>query len=111
MMNFKEVLADVNVIVSPATAVTAPPIPADAVANGESDLSTVTELMRFIFATNLTGHPSISFPVGYDSKGLPIGMQATARAWHEHTLLRLANVADTLVEKKKPQAYWGILKD
>jgi Asp-tRNA(Asn)/Glu-tRNA(Gln) amidotransferase A subunit family amidase len=111
MRNFNEALSKVDVILTPATAVTAPPIPADAVAEGESDLSIVTELMRFIFATNLTGHPSISFPVGYDSKGLPIGMQATGRAWHEHALLRLANVADTVVEKKRPQAYFPIIED
>jgi len=109
MMNFNNVLADVDVIVSPATAVTAPPIPADAIAAGESDLSTVTELMRYVFPGNLTGLPAISFPVGYDSKGLPIGMQLMGRAWNEHTLLRLANAAETATEKKKPQAYYPIL--
>jgi Asp-tRNA(Asn)/Glu-tRNA(Gln) amidotransferase A subunit family amidase len=109
MRNFANVLADVDVIVSPATAVTAPLIPADAVADGESDLSVVTELMRYVFPGNLTGLPAISFPVGYDSKGLPIGMQMMGRAWNEHTLLRLANAAETATEKKKPQAYYPIL--
>jgi len=109
MTNFSNVLADVDVIVSPATAVTAPPIPANAIADGESDLSVVTELMRYVFSGNLTGLPAISFPVGYDSKGLPIGMQAMGRAWNEHTLLRLANAAETATEKKKPQAYYSIL--
>lgn len=109
MTNFNKALADVDVILTPATAVTAPPIPADAIADGESDLSVVTELMRYVFSGNLTGLPAISFPVGYDSKGLPIGMQAMGRAWNEHTLLRLANAAETATEKKKPQAYYSIL--
>ncbi len=31
---------------------------------------------------NLTGHPAISIPCGWDDEGMPIGLQAVAR-WHE----------------------------
>ncbi len=41
----------------------ASPIPPDALTKGESDLSTLTELMRFIPAANLGGFPAISFPI------------------------------------------------
>ncbi len=36
---------------------------------GESDLSTVGQLMRFVFLSNFTGHPAISLPAGHNSQG------------------------------------------
>ena len=57
---------------------------------GWSDLGAVTELMRFAMPGNLTGLPAIAFPVGYDERGLPTGMQAMGRPWEEHLLLRIA---------------------
>src|SRR5690606_8396965 len=52
---FMRALNDVDVILTPSTAMTAPPINPSAVGVGESDLSTLTELMRFATAANLTG--------------------------------------------------------
>jgi len=39
---------------------------------------------------NLAGIPSISLPVGFDGKGLPIGMQIMGKPFDETTLLRVA---------------------
>ncbi len=110
MAIFQEVYRQVDVVVTPATAVTAPPIPADGIPDGLSDLSTVTELMRYIIPGNLIGLPAISFPVGYAPNGLPIAMQAMGRPWEEHLLLRVAAVAEKLVERKRPQIYYSILE-
>jgi Asp-tRNA(Asn)/Glu-tRNA(Gln) amidotransferase A subunit family amidase len=107
--NFKRALEQVDMILTPTTAVAAPPIPKDALPNGNSDLSTTIAIMRFVTAGNMTGLPAISFPVGYTQKGLPIGMQAMGRAWEEHTLLRLAVNAEQAVERKEPQVYYKIL--
>ena len=98
-----------DVILTPTTAITAPLIPPGGLQCGWSDLSTVTELMRFIFPGNLTGLPAVSFPVGYDTGGLPIGMQAIGRPWAEHCLLRIAYSAEQMVERKKPQIFFEIL--
>jgi Asp-tRNA(Asn)/Glu-tRNA(Gln) amidotransferase A subunit family amidase len=68
------------------------------------------ETMRFAYLSNFTGHPAISFPAGYDSAGLPIGLQAIGRAWSERLLLRLAAFADTLVERRRPQRYYPTLE-
>ncbi|WP_456481065.1 amidase, partial [Oceanithermus sp.] len=89
-----EVLARVDLIVTPTTAIPAPPIPKAAESDGISDLGTVTQLMRFIFLTNLTGHPSLSLPAGYTSEGLPVGLQLIGRAWGERTLLEAAGVLE-----------------
>ena len=41
----------------------------DVLQAGESDLSTVGQLMRFVFLSNFTGHPAISLPAGHNSQG------------------------------------------
>ena len=109
MANFQHVFESVDVIVTPATGIAAPPIPASALPDGDSDLTTLAEIMRFVTPANLTGLPAISFPAGYSPAGLPVGMQAIGRAWDEVTLLRLALAAEGLVERKAPQVYFKTL--
>ncbi len=98
-----------DVILTPTTGVTAPEIKKGALPDGESDLSTTIEIMRFATAANLTGLPAITFPVGYTQKGLPIGLQVMGKAWDESTLLRMALAAEQVVERKAPQVYFKIL--
>ncbi len=107
--NFASVLEKADLIITPATGCTAPPIPGDALPDGESDLSVLAEIMRFAAPPNFTGFPAISFPAGYDGSGLPIGFQAIARPWEEHVLLRLAHAAETCVARKKPHIHFSIL--
>lgn len=92
-----------DVIITPATGIVAPPIRQDALTHGESDVTTLTALMRFVSLTNLTGHPAIAFPAGFTAGGLPIGMQAIGRPWEEHVLLRLARAAERVVERNAPR--------
>jgi Asp-tRNA(Asn)/Glu-tRNA(Gln) amidotransferase A subunit family amidase len=101
-------LEKVDAIVTPTTGCTAPTIAPDAL-DGESDLTMLMEIMRFTPIANLTGHPAISFPAGYDSDGLPVGFQAIGRPWEEHVLLRLANAAEQLVERRAPQMHFKVL--
>lgn len=109
MNDFQRLLQSVDVIVTPTTGCTAPPIRPQALPRGESDLTILTEIMRFAPPANLTGLPAISFPAGYDSNGLPIGFQLMGRPWEEHLLLRFAHLSEQWVERKKPQLYFPIL--
>jgi Asp-tRNA(Asn)/Glu-tRNA(Gln) amidotransferase A subunit family amidase len=109
--NFDRVLGEVDVILTPSTALPAPLIPEKALPDGESDLTTLVEIMRFATPANLAGLPAISFPVGYNESGLPLGMQAIGRAWQEATLLRLALAAERVVERKAPQIHYRILPE
>jgi Asp-tRNA(Asn)/Glu-tRNA(Gln) amidotransferase A subunit family amidase len=109
--NLTRVLEDVDAVISPTNALVAPPIPVDTLPDGESDLSTLVEIMRFVTPPNLTGHPAITFPAGYDGAGMPVGMQAIGRAWQEPTLLRLARAAEQAVERLAPAVHYPILPD
>ncbi len=106
---FEKVLAEVNCILTPTTAITAPLIPTGGERGGWSDLGATTEKMRFAFPANLTGHPAISFPAGYDADGLPVGMQVIGRYWDECTLLRIASAAERAVVRRRPEVLFSLL--
>lgn len=109
MAIFARVFEEVDVIVTPTTAVIAPIIPPASASAGLSDLNTATELMRYMIPGNLAGLPAITFPVGYTDSGLPISMQAMGRPWEEDTLLRVAHAAENLMDRKLPLAYFNIV--
>jgi Asp-tRNA(Asn)/Glu-tRNA(Gln) amidotransferase A subunit family amidase len=102
-------LHDVDVIVTPTTATTAPPIPEDTLPDGESNLVVTDALMRFVRVGNLTGFPAVSVPCGFDQAGLPIGLQLLGRPWEEHLLLRLARVVETMCESRRPPHHATLL--
>jgi Asp-tRNA(Asn)/Glu-tRNA(Gln) amidotransferase A subunit family amidase len=106
---FQRAFTNVDAIVTPSTAVVAPLINIAAQPYGESDLSTTTEIMRFAFPSNFTGHPAISFLAGYDAGGLPVGLQAIGRPWGERMLLRIAAAAEQIVERRAPRRWYPLL--
>lgn len=107
--HFNDALREADVIVTPSTALTAPAIPEHALPQGESNLSEVIEIMRFAHPANFTGLPAISVPAGYDSAGMPVGLQIMGRAWDEALLLRLAYTAGPLVARRKPRVWFDVL--
>jgi aspartyl-tRNA(Asn)/glutamyl-tRNA(Gln) amidotransferase subunit A len=48
----------------------------------------------FTIPANLAGVPAISVPCGLDDEGLPIGLQLTAPALDEQTVLRAAHALE-----------------
>lgn len=108
---FASAFYDVDAIVTPATAIVAPPIPSGAESAGYSDLEATTEIMRFAVAPNLTGNPAVTFPVGYTSAGLPVGMQAIGRRWEESLLLQLCLAAEArpAFQRRRPELYFDLL--
>lgn len=106
---YLELMQEVDLVVTPTTATTAPPIPEHALPTGQSDLKTVDALMRFIRVGNLTGFPAIAVPAGYDSSGLPISCQLLGRPWQESLLLRAALVAEQVHRPRKPKHHAFLL--
>jgi Asp-tRNA(Asn)/Glu-tRNA(Gln) amidotransferase A subunit family amidase len=106
-----EMMKTVDAIVTPTTAISAPPIPEDTLkSGGQSNIKQVESLMRFVRDSNLTGFPSVSVPAGFDARGLPIGCQITGRPWEENLLLRLALVAEQAVQRQAPTHHVNLLE-
>ena len=93
--NVCTILQDVDLLVSPTTCVTAPLIP---LSMSLGDVRQNIALMRTTALANVTGQPAISYPVGFDGLGLPIGLQLVARPFEEALLLRVARVGEQGVE-------------
>jgi len=106
---FERVLTECDAIVTPTTAIVAPMIRPDVWPRGESDLDMTSAMMRYIFPANLTGHPAITFPAGYDAAGLPVGLQAIGRPWEEHFLLRVAEAGGQDLERRRPKVHHALL--
>lgn len=109
LATFERLYSEVDVILSPGTAKPAQAFPLANPTQGWSDLSIDTEYMRYVYIGNLTGLPAISFPAGYDSNGLPIGMQAMGNHWQEHLLLRVAYNAEQVLERRAPANFYPSL--
>ena len=58
----------------------------------------------FTLPASLAGIPGISFPVGFDEKGLPIGMQLLAPHFREDALLNTTHIYQQVTDwhKKRP---------
>lgn len=111
MEEWGRVFIEVDAVITPTTGCLSPYLESDTQRFGEADMSTQTELMKFVASANLCGMPAISFPAGYSNRGLPIGMQAIAGHWKEDLLLRLANVVECAIERRKPESFHGVLQE
>lgn len=89
---FDAVLDGIDAILTPTLPFTAPRMGEDAVMIGDRMESTLTGNMRYTALPSLTALPALSFPIGFDRDGLPIGGQLIAAAREEITLLNLAHL-------------------
>jgi len=81
---YAEALAPWDAIALPTTPITAPP------RVGQDAVAAAATLTAYTSPFNLVGLPAISIPCGFDTSGLPIGLQLVARPWAEARLLRVA---------------------
>jgi aspartyl-tRNA(Asn)/glutamyl-tRNA(Gln) amidotransferase subunit A len=89
--------ADVDVLLTPTTAV--PALPAEGPgARVEIDGRSVEPAMTvpFTMLANLCWNPAISIPAGLTRAGLPVGLQVTARRHADEVCLRLARLFEEL---------------
>ena len=108
MAAWAQLFTQVDMLVTPATGTTAAVLPA---ATDWLDVTTATRYMRFALPANLLGLPSLALPVGYNAAGLPLGMQLTGPAWHEHVLFSMATFVESVVERRRPTTFFDLLAD
>lgn len=87
---------DVDVLITPATPNTAfvaeGPMPTEIAARKVPP----TMSAAFTIPFNLSGNTAASVPVGFDSDGLPIGLQIVCRRLEEDRVLELSHVLERL---------------
>ncbi len=85
-----EVFEDVDIILTPTTATTAfraeGPMPSKIDGRDVRLMHTIT----FTYPFNVSMHPGVSVPCGFDSEGLPVGLQIVTRRHDDHVALQLA---------------------
>ena len=85
--DFDNVFTKVDVIAVPVAPTTAFMIGG----HGDDPLAMYLEDV-FTLPANLAGVPGLAFPAGFDSDGLPIGIQLMGKHFDEETLFKLAYV-------------------
>lgn len=83
----EEVFDQLDVLLTPATPLTAFPMGTKNVKLGQTEEDARTAATRFTRCFNATGHPALTVCCGFDSAGLPIGLQIVGRLWNEAAVL------------------------
>ncbi|NWG21389.1 MAG: Asp-tRNA(Asn)/Glu-tRNA(Gln) amidotransferase subunit GatA [Chloroflexi bacterium] len=78
----ERLLGTFDVLLTPATPITAPLI------EGADAIEAARQLTRFTAPFNLAGLPALSLPCGFSPAGLPIGLQVITSAWNEAKALQ-----------------------
>jgi aspartyl-tRNA(Asn)/glutamyl-tRNA(Gln) amidotransferase subunit A len=86
----KDVMAGVDAVVTPSLQITAPRIGQTTVEVGGKQKEINPVFIRLADPFNVTGQPAISVPCGFDTQGLPIGLQIAGAPFAEETVLRVA---------------------
>lgn len=87
---FRAVWREADVLITPATPISAPKIGETKVEVGDRQEEVRLASTRLTRGFNVLGLPAISIPCGRDAGGLPLGMQIIAPAFEETRLLRIA---------------------
>ncbi|OMO52026.1 Amidase [Corchorus capsularis] len=111
MQIHNNIFSKADVIVAPTTGVTAYTIFDDVKETGELDYINGAALVRYQIAGNFLGLPAVTVPVGYDTAGMPIGLQFIGKPWSEPTLMHIAFAMQALCNSacRKPQIFYDLL--
>ena len=82
-LDVSKLFADVDMLLTPTT-----PLVATRIAASADMISATRQLSRFTVGIGAAGFPAMSVPCGFDSDGLPVGMQLVAAHFAEPVLFR-----------------------
>ncbi len=84
----------VDAILTPTLPMGAPL--AEAGLQGESWFAAIRKITQFTYCWSFAGLPALSVPCGFDSAGMPLGLQLAAPWFGESTVLRLGHAYQTV---------------
>jgi aspartyl-tRNA(Asn)/glutamyl-tRNA(Gln) amidotransferase subunit A len=84
-------LRGVDAFLSPTVGFTAPVIGEESIHLDGRLQNVNTAISGYTRLYNITGHPALSVPCGFDSAGLPIGLQLIGRHGRDQELLRIGS--------------------
>ncbi|HEU5230049.1 MAG TPA: amidase, partial [Ktedonobacteraceae bacterium] len=97
---FRAIMQEIDAFILPTL-----PVPAILTEQAAQDIEIAgvtensnTAYLRLTMPFNLTGLPTVSFPCGFTTDGLPIGLQAAGRPFEEATVLRIAYAYQQLTD-------------
>ena len=80
-----------DILVTPTVPYTAARLGQSRVALGPVEIEASAARTRNLFPFNALGMPAMSIPCGFDSRGLPVGMQIVGRVFDEAAVLRVGH--------------------
>ena len=83
-------MANVDVLLTPTTGITAPPIGETLSSIDGVPTPSVMALIRYTAPTNVFGAPALALPAGFDDEDLPVSVQLTGRPFEDATLVQAA---------------------
>ena len=110
IIEMEEMLEEYDVLLCPVTSTTSflhhepsgymGPIPLykKPLALDEGEISYYQANMSHTTPFNVTGHPVLSMPVGFDTNGLPVGAQLVAKKWDDQKLLETGEIIETYLD-------------
>ena len=98
-----ESMSNVDALITPTEPICSPQIGQTTTTINNEEVTIQSLLTKFTSPFNLSGLPAISVPCGFDTKGLPIGLQIVGKHFDEMTILQIAHIFESNTE-------WNTLK-
>lgn len=92
------VFSKCDVLVVPAMPSQVPTIAETDMGAGQGFAQMIAGMTRFTRPLNFLGLPGLAMPAGFDSRGLPVGVQLVGRPFSEATLFRAAAAYETATD-------------
>jgi aspartyl-tRNA(Asn)/glutamyl-tRNA(Gln) amidotransferase subunit A len=101
----RKVFDKVDVLLAPAMPISTPTRSETATDHAQNIEEIIHQLLRFTRPISFLGLPTLVLPMGFDSKGMPLGQQLIGRPFAESNLLRLGHAyqQQTLWHTRRPE--------
>jgi aspartyl-tRNA(Asn)/glutamyl-tRNA(Gln) amidotransferase subunit A len=99
--DFNAIWQNIDVLVAPATPITAPGVDEIEIQLGSQKENTRMASTRLVRAINLLGEPALSLPCGKASSGMPIGLQLIGPPFSEAKLLQIGSTLETCLNPRE----------